>query len=57
MVFLLPRATIQNYFASGDKKDKKYVTDLFFPVLKLRSGNSNTEAGDLVLYYISFTSE
>lgn len=33
MVFLLPRATIQNDFASGDKKDKKYVTDtlIFFP--------------------------
>lgn len=27
MIFLVPRATIQNDFASGDKKDKKYVTD------------------------------
>lgn len=25
--FLLPRAPIQNDFASGDKKDKIYVTD------------------------------
>lgn len=60
MVFLLSRATVQNDFASGDKKNKKYVTDTliyFFSILKLMSGNSDTEAGDLLFYDVSFTPE